>query len=104
MDINKATHILRASGFELKPKTTVTEAEQIVNDNGEKFVKESKKYAAQHPVFDPKHFQEYLLRECDCSCKKEPESSDTESEDTTETKKKTYCKKCHRVTSKCICK
>ena len=50
------------------------EAKRIVEENGMTFVKESKKYAGNHPVIDSDAFQKYLIQECggccgdDCEC------------------------------------
>lgn len=44
------------------------EAKRIVMENGLKFVKNSIRNAGNHPVFNPKDFQEYLLRECGYDC------------------------------------
>ena len=72
MDFNKATEILNKYGYSVtKKKTTtkeITENEKIVTDNSKKFVKEGKRYAGKHPVFDSKKFQEYLLKECGYNC------------------------------------
>lgn len=42
--------------------------EKIVRSNGHKFIKNSKKYAGNHPVFSSKDFQDYLLKECGTDC------------------------------------
>ena len=57
----------------LTPEDKLKEAKRVVTANGLRFVKESKKYAGRHPVFDSKKFQDYLLKECgtgcdDCEC------------------------------------
>lgn len=44
------------------------EAKRIVMENGLKFVKNSIRNAGNHPVFSPKDFQEYLLKECGTGC------------------------------------
>jgi len=44
------------------------EAQRIVEENGMKFIKESKKYAGKHPVFDSDAFQKYLIQECGGCC------------------------------------
>lgn len=44
------------------------EAKRIVMENGLKFVKNSIRNAGNHPVFNPKEFQEYLLKECGTGC------------------------------------
>lgn len=44
------------------------EAKKIVMENGLKFVKNSIRNAGNHPVFNPKEFQEYLLKECGTGC------------------------------------
>ena len=40
------------------------EAKRIVTENGLKFIKNSAKYAGNHPVFSTKDFQKYLIKEC----------------------------------------
>lgn len=44
------------------------EAKRIVEENGMTFIKESKKYAGNHPVIDSDAFQKYLVKECGCCC------------------------------------
>lgn len=53
---------------EMTPEEKLAEAKRIVNANGLRFVKESKKYSGKHPVFDSKKFQDYLLKECGLNC------------------------------------
>ena len=53
---------------EMTLKEKLAEAKRVVNANGLRFVKESKKYSGKHPVFDSKKFQDYLLKECGFGC------------------------------------
>ena len=53
---------------EMTPEEKLAEAKRVVNANGLRFVKESKKYSGKHPVFDSKKFQDYLLKECGLGC------------------------------------
>lgn len=52
----------------IKLQNSIKEAKKIVNENGYRFIKSSKRYAGNHPVFSGKHFQEYLLKECGTDC------------------------------------
>ena len=52
----------------LSPEDKLKEAKRIVTANGLRFVKESKRYAGKHPVFDSKKFQDYLIKECGINC------------------------------------
>ena len=56
---------------EMTLKEKLAEAKRVVNANGLRFVKESKKYSGKHPVFDSKKFQDYLLKECGLGCDNE---------------------------------
>ena len=47
-----------------KDEDKLEEAKRIVTENGLKFIKNSAKYAGNHPIFSTKDFQEYLLKEC----------------------------------------
>lgn len=91
------------------------EATRIVRKNGLRAIREAKKLAGPHPVFSSKAFQDYLIKECgegcdcecgdDCKCDCKDGKCDCDCKDgKCDTKKKTYCKKCHRLVSKCICK
>ena len=53
---------------EMTPEEKLAEAKRVVNANGLRFVKESKKYSGKHPVFDSKKFRDYLLKECELGC------------------------------------
>ena len=53
---------------EMTLKEKLAEAKRVVNANGLRFVKESKKYSGKHPVFDSKKFRDYLLKECGLGC------------------------------------
>ena len=53
---------------EMTPEEKLAEAKRVVNANGLRFVKESKKYSGKHPVFDSKKFRDYLLKECGLGC------------------------------------
>ena len=53
---------------EMTPEEKLVEAKRVVNANGLRFVKESKKYSGKHPVFDSKKFRDYLLKECGFGC------------------------------------
>lgn len=68
-------HLVRKTGKkqvseskEMSPEEKLEEAKRIVNANGLRFIKESKKYSGKHPVFDSKKFQDYLLKECGLDC------------------------------------
>lgn len=73
------------------------EAQEIVRKNGKTFIKNSKKYAVNQPVFDSKHFQDYLIKECDCTdCKCNDKiksvSNDTKAEEKEEVIRCPKCK------------
>lgn len=85
MNFQDAVSIVQKRGYHLVRKTDnavseskevkemtdaekLAEAKKIVTQNGLRFVKESKKYAGKHPVFDSKKFQDYLLKECGLNC------------------------------------
>lgn len=85
MNFQDAVSIVQKRGYHLVRKTDnavseskevkemteaekLAEAKRIVTQNGLRFVKESKKYAGKHPLFDQKKFQEYLLKECGTKC------------------------------------
>ena len=53
---------------EMTLKEKLAEAKRVVNANGLRFVKESKKYSGKHPVFDSKNFQDSPLKECGLDC------------------------------------
>lgn len=68
-------HLVRKTGKaqvseskEMTPEEKLAEAKRVVNANGLRFVKESKKYSGKHPVFDSKKFRDYLLKECGLGC------------------------------------
>ena len=86
MKFEDAVKIVQKYGYHLVRKTDKTqvseskemtleeklaEAKRVVNANGLRFVKESKKYSGKHPVFDSKKFQDYLLKECGLGCDNE---------------------------------
>lgn len=71
-------HLVRKTGKaqvseskEMTPEEKLAEAKRVVNANGLRFVKESKKYSGKHPVFDSKKFRDYLLKECGLGCDNE---------------------------------
>ena len=84
MEFNEAVKLVQKYGYhltrntkkpdaepkkkEMSPEEKLAEAKRIVNANGLRFVKESKRYAGHHPLFDSKHFQDYLLKECGYKC------------------------------------
>ena len=83
MKFEDAVKIVQKYGYHLVRKTDkaqvseskemtleekLAEAKRVVNANGLRFVKESKKYSGKHPVFDSKKFRDYLLKECGLGC------------------------------------
>lgn len=83
MKFAEAVEVVQKYGYHLvretqkpaeKDETELTEeekiemAKKIVTENGLRFIKNSKKYAGKHPVFNSKEFQDYLLKECGTDC------------------------------------
>lgn len=66
--VRKTDTVQVSESKEMTPEEKLAEAKRVVNANGLRFVKESKKYSGKHPVFDSKKFRDYLLKECGLGC------------------------------------